>query len=92
MRTIDINVLSPAWLVQDRKAEQVHGARNTIITIPKTYSGSLWVSATALYCSFADILVGSRVTWAIHMGMVRIVTGKVEKLENTFGAFQKEKV
>ena len=30
-----VNVLSPAWLVQDRKAEQVCGARNTITT-PKS--------------------------------------------------------
>ena len=67
--------------------EQVHGARNTIITIPFTYSGLLQVSTTVQYHLFVDRLVGSGVTWAIHTGMVRIVAGEVERLVNAFRAF-----
>ena len=51
----------------------------------------LWVSSTAQYRSFADVLVGSGVTRAIHMGMVGIVTDEAERLTNTFGAFRERK-
>ena len=51
----------------------------------------LWVSATILYRSFAEIHIGSGLTWAICTGTVRIVISKVERLTNMFGAFERRK-
>ena len=75
-------------MVQDRKAEQVRGARNTINNT-ETYSRLLWVSVAALYRLFAEVHVGSGLMWAICMGMDGIVTSKVEMLANMFGAFER---
>ena len=65
--------------VQDRESRAGLWGMKTIRTIYKTNFGSLWSSVTVQNCMLADALISSRVMWAVHTGMVRIVVSRYNR-------------